>query len=62
MINKQICKMCYQRKGIIWSGFDENRWDAGWLICFSEDESPIHNTEKAPEKCPYQLEQLVKNG
>ena len=68
MLNKNICKKCFEVCGIKWTDFDESRWDRSKLIWCPQltllevkQDSRVHRlVDPAPPVwCTYKLEQAI---
>ena len=58
---KKVCKKCYARCATEWNQSNHMDWQHGELTCmFTDRYGKIKTKDGAPEKCPYDLEHLMK--
>jgi len=67
MLNKELCKKCWNKTRFGWTEYNEKYWAKGDVECpFKYDDMDgivewgwIKITGKPPSNCPYLIEQLL---
>jgi len=66
MLNKELCKKCWNSFFIKWTTDDERDWKEGTVCCpykYTGKGEPlwISITDEPPINCPFLLEQILNN-